>query len=329
MAAVRTSIVLAFAAAAALATSDVRIAADQPAPIPPVNDVSNPYTTIKDFFKLPNGRQWGSTSAVDVDKDGKSIWVAERCGGNSCLDSATNEIKNIPTILKFDTNGNLVKAFGEGLLIFPHGIHVDREGNIWVTDGQDNAPRPARGAGAGAAGAAGAGAARGPATPGPGAGATKGHQVFKFDNKGKLIKTWGKWGSGNGEFDQPHALAFDSKGLLYIGDRNNNRVQVFDQDGNYKDVLYDFSRPSGIYIDKNDNLYVADSESKSVSRNHQDWKRGIRIGSLKDKKVTAFIPDPDENATGTSAAEGVVVDSSGNVYGAEVGPRAVKKYVKK
>ena len=71
-------------------------------------------------------------------------------------------------------------------------------------------------------------------------------------------------------------------------------MQVFDQDGNFKDKLYQFSRPSGIYIDKNDNLYVADSESKSVSRNHQDWLRGIRIGSLKDKdrKVTAFIPDP-------------------------------------
>ena len=390
MAAVRTSIVLAFAAVAAFVTFDVRMAADTPAPIPPVNDAPNPYTTIKDYFKLPNGRQWGSTSAVEVDKDGKSIWVAERCGSNSCLDTATNEIKNVPTILKFDTNGTLVKAFGEGLLIFPHGIHVDRDGNIWVTDGQDNAPRPARGAGAGAAagaaGAAGAGVARGPAAPGPASGATKGHQVFKFspdgkllmtigkpggtvaageccfqpndvitspdgrfifvseghastpgwtaqvfkfDSKGKLVKTWGKWGSGDGEFDQPHALAFDSKGLLYIGDRNNNRVQVFDQDGNFKEALYQFSRPSGIYIDKNDNLYVADSESKSVSRNHQDWKRGIRIGSLKDKKVTAFIPDPDENATGTSAAEGVVVDSMGNVYGAEVGPRAVKKYAKK
>ncbi len=121
------------------------------------------------------------------------------------------------------------------------------------------------------------------------------------------------------------------KGLLYVGDRNNNRVQVFDQDGKFIDKWYQFSRPSGIYIDKNDNLYVADSESKSVSRNHQDWKRGIRIGSLKDKdrKVTAFIPDPDENATGTSAAEGVVVDAKGNVYGAEVGPQRVSKYVKK
>jgi sugar lactone lactonase YvrE len=283
------------------------------------------------------------------------------------------------------------------MLIFPHGIHVDRDGNVWVTDGQDNAPRPARGGAGGgaAAGAPGAGAAAAggppsvaPRAPQPqraNAAATKGHQVFKFspdgkllmtlgkpgggnepdyffqpndvitspdgnfifvseghgstpgqnarvlkfDKTGKLIKTWGKWGSGNGEFDQPHALAFDSKGLLYVGDRNNNRVQVFDQDGNFKEAMYQFSRPSGIYIDKNDNLYVADSESKSVSRNHQDWLRGIRIGSLKDKKVTAFIPDPDVDATGTSAAEGVVVDAAGNVYGAEVGPKQVKKYVKK
>ena len=142
---------------------------------------------------------------------------------------------------------------------------------------------------------------------------------MKFDKTGKFIKTWGKWGSGDGEFDQPHALAFDSRGRLFIGDRNNNRVQIFDQDGKFIDKWYQFSRPSGIYIDKNDILYVADSESKSVSRNHQDWNRGIRIGSAKDGKVTAFIPDPDENATGTSAAEGVVVDTAGKIYGAEVG----------
>src|SRR5216684_1344105 len=393
-----SSMVLALATVAAFASSDIRIAADGSAPIPPVNDAPNPYTTIKDYFKLPAGRTWGSTSAVEVDKDGKSIWVAERCGANSCLDAATNTIQNVPTVSKFDPNGNLVKAFGEGLLIFPHGIHVDRDGNVWVTDGQDNAPRLPRGGGAGGAVAGGAaavggGAAAGGAGRGTGApvaparanpAATRGHQVFKFspdgkvlltlgkpgggndpdyffqpndvitaangdifvseghastpgstarvlkfDKTGKLIKTWGKWGNGDGEFDQPHALALDSRGRLFVGDRNNNRVQIFDQDGKFIDKWYQFSRPSGIYIDKNDILYVADSESMSVSRNHDGWKRGIRIGSVKDGKVTTFIPDPDEKATGTSAAEGVVVDSMGNVYGAEVGPRAVKKYVKK
>src|SRR5438876_7570262 len=153
----------------------------------PVNDAPNPYRTVENWAKLPAGRTWGSLSAVDIDKDGKSIWVAERCGGNSaCLDSPT-----VDPILKFDSSGKLLKSFGAGLLVSPHGIYVDRDGSIWVTDYQDNAPRPARGArgaappaaGAGAAAAqpAGQGAARG--TPGPvgvAAGATKGHQVFKF-----------------------------------------------------------------------------------------------------------------------------------------------------
>src|SRR5437868_8257734 len=117
--------------------------------VAPTNDLPNPYTTVADFFKLPEGRTWGSTSAVDIDKDGKSIWVAERCGQNSCLDRATGKMSELPTVLKFDSTGKLVKSFGAGLMIFPHGIHVDRDGNVWVTDGQDDAPLPARGANAG------------------------------------------------------------------------------------------------------------------------------------------------------------------------------------
>src|SRR4051812_12261327 len=95
----------------------------------------NPYRTLANYFKLPEGREWGSTSAVEIDKDGRSIWVAERCGVNSCAGS------NLPSILKFDASGKLVKSFGAGLLLFPHGIFVDRDGNVWVTDGQDDAPR--------------------------------------------------------------------------------------------------------------------------------------------------------------------------------------------
>jgi sugar lactone lactonase YvrE len=152
---------------------------------------------------------------------------------------------------------------------------------------------------------------------------------LKFSKDGKLIKTFGKQGAGPGEFDQPHALAMDSKGRLFVGDRNNNRIQIFDQDGKFIDQWSQFSRPSGIYIDVNDDIYVADSESESVSRNHDGWKRGIRIGSAKDGSVKYFIPDPVEKATTTSAAEGVAVDAQGNIYGAEVGPRALKRYVKK
>jgi sugar lactone lactonase YvrE len=346
----------------------------------PTNTAPNPYKTVEQFLKLPEGRTWGSTSAIEIDRDGRSIWVGERCGANTCLDRATGQMSSLPSVLKFDGSGTLVTSFGQGLLIFPHGMHVDRDGNIWVTDGQDDAPQTA-------APQTSRGAPAAPAQPPPAAtrsgplpGATRGHQVFKFSPQGKLLMTlgkaggaaqpdyfyqpndvlvapngdifvseghgganarilkftkdgkfvtsFGKKGSGPGELEQPHALAMDSRGRLFVGDRSNNRIQIFSQDGKLLDIWPQFSRPSGIYIDSNDMIYVADSESESVARNHDGWKRGIRIGSARDGKIVAFIPDPVEKTTGTSAAEGVAVDRQGNVWGAEVGPRGVKKYVK-
>jgi sugar lactone lactonase YvrE len=340
----------------------------------PTNSAPNPYKTVEQFLKLPEGRTWGSTSAIDIDRDGRSIWVGERCGVNTCLDRATGQMSSLPSVLKFDASGTLVASFAQGMLIFPHGMHVDRDGNIWLTDGQDDAPQPARGA------APPAGQLPAAQRNGPLPGSTRGHQVFKFSPQGKLLMTlgkaggapepdyfyqpndvlvapngdifvseghgganarilkftkdgkfitaFGKKGSGPGEMEQPHALAMDSRGRLFVGDRSNNRIQIFDQSGKLLDTWPQFSRPSGIYIDANDTIYVADSESESVARNHDGWKRGIRIGSAKDGKVMAFIPDPVEKTTGTSAAEGVAVDRQGNVWGAEVGPRGVKKYVK-
>jgi streptogramin lyase len=375
MSASRVKVTLGAAAVAVLAVMGWQVQAQNV--MAPVNDAPNPYQTIANYFKLPAGRTWGSTSAVDIDKDGRTIWVAERCGANGCLDRQTGQMSPLDPVLHFDANGNLIKSFGSGMLIFAHGIDVDPDGNIWVTDGQDNAPSQGRGA----RGAGRAGPPPAPRIPAPGA--TKGHQVFKFsptgqvlmtigkpggaappeccyqpndvyvapngdifvaeghssspgsiglifkfDKTGKLLKTWGSFGSGPGQFDQPHALAMDSKGLLYVGDRNNNRVQVFDQNGTFIRQYAQWSRPSGLFI-KDDILYSADSESMSVSRNHDGWKRGIRMGNISDGKIFAFIPDPDTEARGTSAAEGVAVDAAGNIYGAEVGPRAVKKYVKK
>jgi len=97
---------------------------------------------------------------------------------------------------------------------------------------------------------------------------------------------------------------------------------------NFIDQMFQFSRPSGVFIDSNHTIYVADSESESVSKNHHGWRCGISIGKIADGLVTAFIPDPAENATTTSAAEGVAADNVGNVFGAEVGSKRLVKYVK-
>jgi sugar lactone lactonase YvrE len=373
----------------------------------PTNDAPNPYQTIEGWAKMPAGRTWGATSAVEIASDGVSIWVGERCGANRCVDAQSGIWSNSDPILLFDASGNLVRSFGAAKIIFPHGIHVDRQGNVWVTDGHGNRPDPTGGArgggraGGGAAGGAPGGAAGaaagdtagraaagggrggggrgGPPTPpgapvgmqifkyapdgrllltlgAPGGAATdstyfyqpndvlvapngtifvsEGHgggidRILKFDSTGTLMKTWGRRGSGPGEFNQPHALAMDSQGRLFVGDRSNNRVQIFDQDGNHIDSWYQFSRPSGLWIDANDVLYVADSESGSIDRNRSAWRRGIRIGSAKDGRLTAFVPDPSTATSGTHAAEGVAVDRNGVIYGAEVGERALKRYVKR
>ena len=158
-------------------------------------------------------------------------------------------------------------------------------------------------------------------------------RLSKFDRTGKFLKETGTRGNGPGQFIQPHALAFDSKGRLFVADRSNNRLQVFDQDLNLLETGWEqYSRASGIWIDRNDMLYSADSESGSVNPAHKAWKRGIRIGSIrdgKDGKIRYFIPDPSTETSGTLAAEGVAVDAAGNVFGAEVGPAQIKKYVMK
>ena len=124
--------------------------------------------------------------------------------------------------------------------------------------------------------------------------------VFSPDGK-KILRQFGKRGTGPGEFNQPHALAFDAQGRLFVGDRSNNRVQIFDQSGKFIADWPQFSRPSGLFIDRNGMLYSADSESGSVNPAHGDWQRGIRVGSIKDGKVTAFIPDPQKDVEAGNA----------------------------
>ncbi len=337
----------------------------------PTNDVANPYTTIEGWAKLEDGRTWGSTSSVDLDPDGVSIWVGERCGANVGACTANTDVD---PIMKFDADGNMLISFGAGLINWPHGIDVDAEGNVWVADGRDNAPT-GRGRGGRRGGGGGAPPPRPDnvyghqvtkfspegevlmtlGMPGGGRGSdyffqpndvhvapngdifvAEGHgnnpennpaRILKFDSEGNFLMEWGSMGDGPGEFQQPHALAMDSWGRLFVGDRSNNRIQIFDQEGNFIAMWYQFGRPSGIYIDQDDVLYSADSESGSVSPAHGDWQRGIRVGSAITGVVDYLIPDPQADCRGTCTAEGVVADRNGVIYGAEVGPvGGLKRY---
>jgi len=308
----------------------------------PSQSLPNPYRVIDDFFTLPGGRSIGSAPSVDIDRDGRTIWVVERCGGVSrgtpCAGS------DAAPILKFDASGRLTKSFGSGRFVNPHGLHVDWQGNIWVTDGagQDGqghqvfkfSPEGTVLLTLGKAGLAGDGpdtfnqpsdvfvAPGGEIFVADGHGGSSNARIVKFSKTGAFLSAWGRKGSGPGEFDTPHSLAMDSRGRLFVADRGNSRIQIFDQSGTFLMEWRQFGRPSGLYIDRHDTLYSADTQSDEQT--NPGYERGIRIGSAKDGKVTALIPDRDPDGTG----EGVAADSSGNVYGALTTKRALKKYIK-
>ena len=323
--------------------------ADQSASLP------DPYVADAGFLKMPPGRTMGSSSAVATDSRGH-IWVAERCGANDCAGSS------LGPVMEFDAQGNFIKAFGRGMLLFPHGMFIDRQDHIWLTDGHSQpsqSGQPGKGAQVFEFDASGkvlrtlgkpGVAVEGPDTfaepnavivaPNgnifvadghtPGKGAAR---IVKLAPDGKFIKQWGGHGAAPGQMDVPHTIAMDSRGRLFVGDRWNNRIQVFDQDGRLLAIWAQFGRPSGVYIDRADTIYVTDSESRNPVGygHHPGWKRGIRVGSARTGAVTAFIPDTDPNPDkgSTSGAEGIWADGRGVIYGAQVEQKAVVRYVRK
>ncbi len=320
------------AAVGSMALSAGRVQADDP------NSAPNPYHVVENWAKLPEGRAWGQAIGIDVDRDGTSLWVYDRCGGKTC------EGSKIAPIQKFDASGRLVVSFGSGLINWPHGLGVDGDGNVWVTDGRAGndkgetaikfSPDGRVLMTLGKAGVAGdaPGMLNGPSdilvAPNGDIFVADGHgektndRIAKFSSDGKFIKAWGHHGSGPGEFNVPHGLAMDSAGRLFVADRSNNRVEIFDQDGKFLAEWKQFGRPSSVYI-RDDILYVADSQSGE--KYNAPFKQGIRIGSVKDGKVTAFIgaPSPD-----FEMPEGVAADKDGNVFGGFTAKNDVKKYVK-
>jgi sugar lactone lactonase YvrE len=303
------------------------------------NAAPNPYRVDEGWAKLPQGRKWGAAIGIDIDRDGKSIWVFDRCAtSDDCSGS------NLDPIQKFDASGNLVFSFGAGMFNYPHGFFVDRDDNIWASDG-----RAKNGKGhtvmkftsegkllmtLGKPGVAGDGpdtfnapsdilvAPNGDIFVADGHGGETNARIVKLSKDGKFIKAWGKKGPGPGEFDAPHSLAMDSAGRLFVADRSNSRIQIFDQDGKFLAEWRQFGRPSGVFIDKKDVIYVADSTSND--KLNPGYQQGIRIGSVKDGKVMAYIPWSE-----TNTLEGVAADDQGNVYGGFTNTMNFRRFVKK
>lgn len=329
------------------------------------NDLPTPYAPGVDWGQLPPGRKWGSTASITTAPDG-TIWAVDRCGnsgvgGTICAGPAAT----IDPIFQFDTSGKLLKSLGAGLFTSPHKLTIDPQGNLWVADNGAHQVLKLSPDGKvlmtlGKKGVAGTGTDEfdaptevAVATNGDifvadghsGAGLATGNaRVMKFDKAGKFLKTWGRKGMGPGEFDLPHTIVLDSRGRVLVGDRQNNRIQVFDPEGTHIATWHQFGRPSGMYVDKRtDTLYVADSESRDGRTNtglfalpqtgylyNAGGRRGIRIGSARDGSVRAFIPDPCPYPypSISSLAEGVTADAQGNVYGADY-LMNVRKFVKK
>ena len=317
----------------------------------------NPNPTVTaNWGNLPEGREWGTTAGIDIDPFDGHIWAYERCGAGNLSGGLVNcETNPVDPIFKFDRNtGEVLANFGAGLFVTPHGIHVDSDGNVWVTDYAGNQAE------------------------------TKGHQVFKFNPTGEVLLTlgtagqpgsgpnqlnqpndvitapdgsifvadghsgqndnppegatariikyasdgthiteWGQIGPRHGDFRTPHSLAFDSQGRLFVADRGNHRIEIFDQDGNYLDSRYMYGRISGIVITADDMLYTIDSESSPTR--HPNWRNGVRIGHVEEDLVTAFIPpfEREDRVYQGAAGEGIAVDADGNVYAAE-GPNSLR-----
>jgi len=298
-------------------------------------NLPNPYRQEANWPTLPGGAKWAGVISVDPAANG-DMWVFHRSD---------------PPVMRFDASGRLVTSFGTGMIVQAHGMTVDRDGNVWVTDAQMKdgkgnqvlkfSPDGKLLMALGKAGVAGSGtdvfsgpcdvaiAANGDIFVADGHIAdTPVNRIMKFSKDGTFLKAWGKRGSGPGEFDTPHSIAIDSRGRIFVADRSNSRIQIFDQNGTFLDQWKQFGRPSGIHIDRNDAMIVADSQSNS--KQNPGYRRGIYVGSARDGKVTALIPfmEPDAEKNNNAGVEGVAIDAKGNVYGAEVSTETLKKYAK-
>jgi DNA-binding beta-propeller fold protein YncE len=314
-----------------------------------------------------NGGHWGEVIRVSIDRSG-NIWVFHRCfntvppGSATCIGQGAAN----PPILEFDPSGKLLTSFGVGLFAYPHAFTIDDDGNLWASDVNDkptvlgmsakNSDGVVMGqeviklspAGKvlmmlGKEGVAG----NGPDTfdrptgvaiaPDGDIFVSDGHfpnahdtaRIVKFTKDGRFIKTWGHRGPEPGNFDEPHDIFIGgSLNRVYVADRKNSRIQVFDQDGNFIAAWTQFGQPSSVFVGKDDTLYTGVSFADPTAKKGE--LRGIMIGNANDGSLKAFIPDPgdlDKVERGTSAS-GIAADDTGTIYAADVGTHNLRKYVK-
>ena len=313
----------------------------RPAIEDPLSTMVNPYRMVEDW---PNYGDIPSAGAIGIVPDGEGgTWIHHRTD---------------PPIVHFNAAGEVVQSFADGMFVMAHGFCRDRDGNFWAGDSgpfSDNPDMAGRGMQVfkfspdgevlltlGQAGVSRAGEDTfiGPTActvaPNGDIVIADGHQprgstaqqdgdrIVRYTTDGEFVGAWGRLGSGPGEFIGPHALAFDSQGRLFVADRSNNRVQIFDADMNFVDQWHHFGRPSGIAILSDDTLIVADSESNrpiagppqapegggNAVRN-PGWQKGIRVGSARDGSLDYFVPRTEP--------EGLGADELGNVFGGLTG----------
>jgi sugar lactone lactonase YvrE len=306
-------------------------------------DLPNPYMTHRNWGVLPEGRDWGRVSGVYVDPAGETVWAFERCGGDDCITS------DDPTVLRFRPDGTLLTSFGADMFVRPHGMYVDGEGNVWVTDGRAareaeiaQAPDAARKGNQvvkfspegevlmvlGTPGVTGDPpealnqpndvivAPSGEILVAEGHGPQGVNRISRFSADGSYLGSFGEPGSGPGQFNVPHAMAFDSQGRLFVADRGNSRIQIFDADYGFVAEWRQFGRPNDVFIDDDDTMFVLDSESGD--ERNPGMQRGIYIGSARDGSLSAFVPPHPERPPLGTIGEGIAVDAAGNVFVGEV-----------
>jgi sugar lactone lactonase YvrE len=322
---------------------------------------SGPGRIGEPWAKLPAGRAMGSPGGLHVDIDGRHIWAIVRCGNDGTPRGSQTycDKSDLDPIIRFDPDGNVTRMFGSRMFTWPHGLHVDRDGNVWVTEAGGEGEGAAAGARAighqvfkfspegkllmtlGDAGVSGGGPnhftnpsdvvtnANGDIFVADGHNQTGNNRIVKFSKDGKFIKAFGETGYGPGKLHGPHALAMDADGRIFVADRFNQRIVIFDQEGKYLGRWTQFGMPSDIWIDDDGRIYVADSESDLTD--NPGWEKGIRIGDVKTGWVEHFILDTGDNppiTAGGSGAEAITVDRDGSIYAGEPRPQRIQKYVK-